>query len=85
MNQSFLEKISTTITKYNNNNNNSLIMNISIDYEALESWKPTEDIKPFLANVSILYSLKTPENQRFSDVFRGYKMETLARSGLRKH
>ena len=76
MNQSFLEKIS---------NNNSLIMNISIDYEALESWKPTEDIKPFLANVSILYPLKTPENLWFSGVFREYKMETLPISGLRKH
>ena len=64
MNQSFLEKIS---------NNNSLITNISIDYEALESWKPTEDIKPFLANVSILYPLKE------------YKMGTLPISGLRKH
>ena len=33
---------------------------------------------PFLANVPILYPLKTPENQRFSGVFRGYKMKTLA-------
>ena len=27
--------------------------------------------------------LKTPENQRFSGVFRGYKMGTLARNGLK--
>ena len=33
---------------------------------------------PFLANVSILYPLKTPENQRFFGVFRGYKIRTLA-------
>ena len=39
---------------------------------------------PFLANIPILYHLKTPENQRFSGVFRGYKMETLARNGLTK-
>ena len=31
------------------------------------------------ANVPILYSLKVSENQRFSFVSRGYKMETLAR------
>ena len=28
--------------------------------------------------------LKTPENQRFSGVFRGYKMRTLAKNGLIK-
>ena len=36
----------------------------------------------FLVNVSILYSLKTPENQGFSGVFRGCKMGTLAGNGL---
>ena len=41
-------------------------------------------MKPFLADVPILYPLKTPENQRFSVVFRGYKLGTLARYGLRK-
>ena len=35
----------------------------------------------FLANVSILNPLKTPEKQSFFRVFRGYKMETLARKG----
>ena len=38
--------------------------------------------KPFLANVSILYPLKTPENLWFSGIFRGYKMGLLARNGL---
>ena len=37
---------------------------------------------PFLANVPILYPLETPENLWFSGVFRGYKMETLAKNGL---
>ena len=40
-------------------------------------------VNPFLSTVPILYPLKTPENQRFSGVFRGYKMGTLARNGLR--
>ena len=38
---------------------------------------------PFLANVPILYPLKTPENQRFSGVFREHKMGILARNELR--
>ena len=37
---------------------------------------------PFLANTPILYSLKTPKNQRFSGIFRGHKMKILARNGL---
>ena len=28
-------------------------------------------IKPFLANIPILYPLKAPENQSFSGVFKG--------------
>ena len=43
----------------------------------------------FLANVLILYLVKTPENQRYSSedqrysgVFRKYKMGTLSRNGL---
>ena len=36
----------------------------------------------FLANVPILYPLKTPENQIFSGVFKGYRMGTFARDGL---
>ena len=39
---------------------------------------------PFLVNVLILHLLKTPENRRFSSVFRGYKMGTLTRNWLRK-
>ena len=37
---------------------------------------------PFLANVPILYPLRAPENQRFFGVFRGYKMEALARTEI---
>ena len=39
-------------------------------------------INLFLADAPILYSQKAPENQRFSGVFMGYKMGTLARHGL---
>ena len=41
------------------------------------------NLTPFLVNIPILYPLKTPENQRFSGVSRGYKMGILARNGLR--
>ena len=40
-------------------------------------------ITPFLVNDPILSPLKTPQNQMFSGVFRGYKMGTLARNRLR--
>ena len=40
-------------------------------------------INPFLANVPILYPLKTSETLWFSGVFRGYKMGTLAGNGLK--
>ena len=39
-------------------------------------------LKPFLANVFVLHPLKAPENQRFSGVFRRYKMGALVRNGL---
>ena len=44
--------------------------------------KDSSSFNPHLANVPILYPLKTPENQRFSGVFRGYNMGILARNGL---
>ena len=40
-------------------------------------------VNAFLVKVPILYPMKTLEKQRFSDVFKGYKMETLARNELR--
>ena len=36
----------------------------------------------FQSNVPLLYSLKTSENWRFSDVFRGHKSFTLVEHGL---
>ena len=42
-------------------------------------------VNPFPAKIPILHPLKTPENQRFSGVFRGYKMGTLAGNGLKKN
>ena len=39
-------------------------------------------LNPFLANVPILFPLKTLENQRFSRVFKRYKMGILARNWL---
>ena len=41
-----------------------------------------EHLNPVLANVTILYPLKTPQTQRFSDVFRRDKMEIFAKNGL---
>ena len=37
---------------------------------------------PFRANVLILYPLKAPENERFSGVFKGYKIGTLVTNGI---
>ena len=37
---------------------------------------------PFSTNVPLLYSLKTSENGRLSDVFRGYRSGTLVENGL---
>ena len=41
-------------------------------------------INPFSNNVALLYPLKTSQNLRFSDVFRGYKSGTSAENGLKK-
>ena len=40
--------------------------------------------KPFVANASILYLLKTPENKRFFVIFRGWKMGILPKHELRQ-
>ena len=39
-------------------------------------------VNPFLANIPILYPLKTPEKRSISGVFRRYKMGILAINGL---
>ena len=36
----------------------------------------------FSTNVPSLYPLKTSENRRFSDVFRGYRIGTLVENGV---
>ena len=40
------------------------------------------ELNSFPANAPILYCLETPENLRFSGIFRGYKIGTLAGNGL---
>ena len=40
---------------------------------------------PFLANVTILYHLKTPGNLWSSGIFKGYEIKTLMRNGLDRH
>ena len=42
------------------------------------------ELNRFVANVPILYRMKTPENLWFSGVFRGYKMGALAKNGLKR-
>ena len=37
---------------------------------------------PFSKNVPLLYPLKTSENEKFSDVFRGGRSGTLVENGL---
>ena len=39
---------------------------------------------PFSTNVPLLYPLKTSENLRFSDVFRGYRSATLVANEFKK-
>ena len=40
-------------------------------------------LNPLVPRVPFLYPLKTSENHRFSDVFRGYKIGTRGTNGLR--
>ena len=39
-------------------------------------------LNPFSTNVPLPYPMKTSENRRFSDVFRGYKSGILIKNGL---
>ena len=41
-------------------------------------------VDPLCPSVPFLYPLKISENQRFSDIFMGYKKGTLERKGLNK-
>ena len=42
----------------------------------------SSNINPFSTKVPLLYPLKTSENRRFLDVFRGYRSGTLVENGL---
>ena len=41
-------------------------------------------INPFSTHAPLLYPLKTSENRRFSDLFRGYRSGTWVENGLMK-
>ena len=49
---------------------------------AKSKWSNDGYLNPFLANVPVLYPLKTTANLLFSGVFRRYKIRPLARNGL---
>ena len=53
---------------------------IDINITKNVTWKK---VNPFLCSTSILYALKTTENQMFSGVSKGQKMGSLAKNGLR--
>ena len=57
---------------------------MSSHQETLVQWTKC-DINPFSTNVPRLYPLKTSENLRLSDVFRGYRSRTLIENGLKNH
>ena len=69
------------ITKYNSKGLKLFKVNVPIKWKPIILFIANQltgfyTINPFWADVSILYSLKTPENQGFSCAFRGYEMET---------
>ena len=77
----------TLMIQYYNDNEFRLVYNAM----PVSSWRHVTfsyycdfnvDMNPFLANFPILYLLKTTENQRFSGVFRGFKMGTSAKYEL---
>ena len=51
------------------------------DFSGSRSFKVIR-FNPYFPNVTFLYPLKTSENPRFSDVFRGYRNVTLGEYGL---
>ena len=69
---------------YLNSKKTDVLLTLTLNRKSLYPKNSVIDVvvkvNPFLANVPILYPLKTPENQRYK--IRGYKMETLARNGL---
>ena len=71
-----LRNITSFVTKTTSQGENSITYGID---NSFNNYFPSVadtakgNINPFLANVSILYPLKTPEDLCFSGVFRGYK------------
>ena len=53
-------------------------------FQSNNSYKGSKstNLKPFSTNVPFLYPQKMPENQRFSDVFSGYRNGTLGKNWL---
>lgn len=52
----------------------------------MQKWTDVRDLQvlyPLLANASILYTLKAPENERAFGVSRGYKIRALTINGLK--
>ena len=56
--------------------NHCLKKNISSEQCCYVQSEPTDLLSPLQPGVAFLYSLKTSENLRFSDVFRGYRKAT---------
>ena len=64
---------------------NSLILTLQNPNNTLDEnvyMKQKQKLNSFLANVPILYLLKTPENLWSPSVFKEYKMGTFTRNGL---
>ena len=61
---------------YTDNLVNVIVLNYLINIR-----KKLYPFNPFSTNAPLLYPLKTSENRRFSDVFGGYRKETLVENG----
>ena len=70
--------LKSILSEYPENHHKTL----TVSYHDTESfWYTISNenlLNPFQANSTFLYPLKTSENQRFSDIFRGYKNAALA-------
>ena len=55
---------------------------VTVETVIIDNFQTVIIINPFHATDLLLYPLKTSENQRFSDVFRGYQKRSVVRNGL---
>ena len=54
-------------------------------YTGWETWEINKSsVQPIFKQYSTSIPPKTSENRRFSDVFRGYRSETLVENGLKE-